>query len=80
MQSRKGLFMELLSRFFGPSFLVSSRCSLLYHHLLLLYSMDEVVVDPAITIKSYWTSMVLDFMSILTITVPMSSHSLLTVI
>nr|VDD26757.1 unnamed protein product [Brassica rapa] len=34
MQSRKGLFMELLSRFFGPSFLVSSRCSLLYHHLL----------------------------------------------
>ena len=27
----------------------------------LLYAMDEVVVDPAITMKlSYWTSMVLD--------------------
>ena len=34
IQSRKGLFMELLSRFFGPYFLVSSLCSLLYHHLL----------------------------------------------
>uniref|UniRef100_A0A3Q7GM82 Cytochrome c oxidase polypeptide II n=1 Tax=Solanum lycopersicum TaxID=4081 RepID=A0A3Q7GM82_SOLLC len=34
IQSRKGLLMELLSRFFGPYFLVSSLCSLLYHHLL----------------------------------------------
>ncbi|OAO89182.1 hypothetical protein AXX17_ATUG03830 (mitochondrion) [Arabidopsis thaliana] len=34
MQSRKELFMELLSRFFGPFFLVSFRYSLLNHPLL----------------------------------------------
>ena len=45
----------------------------------LLYSMDEVVVDPAITSKLLDINGI-GLMSIRTITVPMNSHSLLTVI
>ncbi|WOG81107.1 hypothetical protein DCAR_0100252 [Daucus carota subsp. sativus] len=44
--------MELLSRFFGPYFLVSSRCSLLYHHLL-CYTQWTSSDEQSLTFDSY---------------------------
>uniref|UniRef100_A0A3Q7JVH4 Cytochrome c oxidase subunit 2 n=1 Tax=Solanum lycopersicum TaxID=4081 RepID=A0A3Q7JVH4_SOLLC len=52
IQSRKGLFMELISRFFGPFFLVSSLCSLLYHHLV-CYTQWTSFDEQSITFESY---------------------------